>query len=151
MHISRIELINSAIQAKDDNCIEWPYGTNKAGYPHAKLKGKMTYIHFIVCIKRYGNPKPDQKCIRLCESKRCISAKHLRWSVHGPIRRTPYNAKLSSDDINAIRHMWASGDVTQAELASALGVSQPTIANVISGRTYKKNLTDCVSSVRSSI
>jgi DNA-binding XRE family transcriptional regulator len=144
MHISRIELINKAIQAKDDCCIEWPYGTNKAGYPIANIKGKMTYIHIIVCTKRYGNPKSEQKCIRLCDNKRCISAKHLRWSIHKPIRRNgigtnTYNAKLTLDDIKAVRNLWATGDATQAEIATALGVSRQTISNVISGRTYKES------------
>jgi len=50
--------------------------------------------------------------------------------------KTSHRAKLTIHDVRLIRQMAARG-VTQAELASRFHISQPSVCNLLAGRTYK--------------
>ncbi|WP_238538481.1 hypothetical protein [Nitrolancea hollandica] len=45
-------------------------------------------------------------------------------------------AKLTDDDVRAIRRIFASGGITRRDLAKQFGVSNVVIGNILSGKSW---------------
>lgn len=68
-----------------------------------------------------------------------LMLKGATWAAVGePIPRRSGNAHITLDDARAIRGLWESGELTQAELAERFGLCRTAIRNVLAHRTWKE-------------
>jgi hypothetical protein len=140
--------IEEAAQAADDECREWPWGRNHAGYGRLKVSGKTRGTHSIVCAMVNG-PRPDgMQAAHSCGRPACCNGTHLRWDTlegnqadrvgHGTSNRGERNgrAKLSIGQVKEIRFRYAAGGQTHRGLASEYGVSHLVIGQILRGQLW---------------
>lgn len=48
-------------------------------------------------------------------------------------------SKLSLSQVNKIRNEYKSGKISQSKLAKKFGISQPTICDIMKGRTWRRH------------
>ena len=70
----------------------------------------------------------------LCRVRACVNAEHLEAVPHEINAQRGARAKITADDVRAIRN---SPEVSQGEWASRLGVSHATISYARRGITWK--------------
>jgi hypothetical protein len=129
-------------------CFSNGYAAFRVG-PKQKRAHRWAYEHFI-------RPITDDEAVvmHVCDVKRCVNPAHLRlgtplenqrdmtrkgrgrtgdrngWRKHAP--------KLSHALADEIRARYASGGITQAELASEYGVTQTMIGRIARGTAWKR-------------
>jgi len=137
--------------AKTDQCIDWPYLVNEAGYGQVRLDGKMMNAHRAALIIHNGKPELEgahaaHKPIK-CHNRRCVNPRHLRWATPSENMRdraldgtqarlhgTKHGAaKLTEADVVEIRR----AKTPQRKLALEYGVSLSTINGIILGKRWK--------------
>lgn len=133
-----------------DSCWLWQGTVVGSGYGQIRWKGVKVGVHRLAYELTYG-PIPDDLIIRhRCDTRLCCNPNHLEIgtysdnahdrAIRGRNREqrgeANSNAVLSESDVAYIRESYASGAITQRELAQMLGVSQGQIARIVSGRRW---------------
>lgn len=134
-----------------DECVEWPYLVNEAGYGQVRFYGKMMNAHRASLIIHKGGPSSEwlhaAHAPRICHNRRCVNPRHLRWATPTANMRdrdldgtTFYPAgerhgasKLTAENVASIR----SSKRSQKELAEIYGVSKQLISRVIRGERWR--------------
>jgi hypothetical protein len=132
-----------------DDCWLFTRKCNSAGYGHI-ICGKEQLAHRIAWISTYG-AIPDALCVlHKCDNPPCCNPRHLflgtrsenSLDMHQKGRNVILRgskiglAKLTERDIPTIRRLYASGDITQAEIADIYHVHGNTIGKIINGKTW---------------
>lgn len=133
-----------------DECWEWRGGKNKAGYGKVTIDGKKVGAHrlsFMIAHGEHSIPKTHHVC-HSCDNPGCVNPMHL-WlgtdydNVQDMVekRRCRYggdnhNAKLSPEKVKDIRNLFLTGEYTKKCLSRLYEVSQDTISDCISGKTW---------------
>lgn len=126
---------------KSDGCWLWTGSRNHRGYGRFRRNGRVESAHRVSWELRFGPiPKGRQICHR-CDNPPCVNPSHLFLGSHAENmadrnakgRHVALNpsAKLSPEDVAAIRQLYATGKHTQAELATQFGVRQPYISRLV--------------------
>lgn len=139
----------AALSYEEDDCLIWPYWTDRKGYAMFDLNGEHTYVSRAVCERTHGAP-PSKKheAAHSCGNGHlgCISKKHLRWAtrqeneddkiVHGTrmIGSMHGQAKLTEDEVREIRKLASNRPGT--ELAKMFGVSTSAINLILRHKTW---------------
>ncbi|MCC0013822.1 MAG: HNH endonuclease [Rhodobiaceae bacterium] len=142
-----------AVTASDDDCWEWQAATDKRGYGRFSVgtsRNATMLAHRAAFVLSAGF-LPEAVCHR-CDNPRCCNPDHLfagtrndnnkdmtakgrHWSVVCPEKSVKGeahgSAKLTEDDVIAIRREYASGHVSQRALAARYGVSQRTVVKIV--------------------
>ncbi len=131
-------------------CILWAGPVNGKGYGQMGYDYENLMAHR-VSYELFVGPIPEGlHVLHRCDTPGCINPTHLFVGTqsdnvqdmldkgrggdrHGERSGT---AKLSEEQVLAIRTRYAQGDITQAELASEYSVSRPTITVIITGRNW---------------
>ena len=120
-----------------DACFESWRAPGSNGYPGADA-------HQRVCLEFHGpKPRPYDEVRHLCGNKLCIWPPHLAWgsrsenAIDTRDHCTQPNQKLTSDQVNNIRTMYANGGWSHAALAAEFGCSKPNITSILNNRTWK--------------
>jgi hypothetical protein len=142
-----------------DGCWEWQGVRNprSTGYGQLKRNGKTLRAHRIAYEDWYGPIPAGMGVLHRCDNPPCIRPDHLflgtpldnavdrnskgRWTGERfscpPERRRRGeehpNAKLTREQVAAIRHRYAAGDVTYKALADEFGVSKSLVAQLVRG------------------
>lgn len=132
-----------------DQCLIWPYSTDRTGRAQVWFQGKMQYVCRIVCALRNGPPPtPAHVAAHSCENGHigCCNPLHVRWKTvlennmegtrrsGGSLRGQNNNsAKLTYKQVAAIR----KSKEVQTVLASKYGVCRNTIGNIKRGNNWK--------------
>lgn len=131
-----------------DDCIRWPYA-NSSGYGQIIFKGKRQRVNRIICEMVHGPaPTSEHFATHSCGkgAEGCCSPQHLRWGTqkenmadakeHGTLctGERLWMSKLTEDAVRQIRAM--KGVLTQDEVASRFGISQPTVSQIQSGKIW---------------
>lgn len=128
-----------------DECLNWPFGKNKAGYGRVTLRGAPTsLVHVLVCGAKHGDrPTPDHEVAHNCGNPSCCNYRHLRWATrsennldrraHGTSQdgERHYGCKLTDAQVEKIRAIGKS--VPGKELAKQFDVAKSTISQILSG------------------
>lgn len=123
------------------DCHLWT-GCTSAGYGDISLDGRMVLAHRVAWFLETGE-WPDPCALHRCDNPSCVNPAHLFEGTHadnsadkvakgrGDAPRGERNgsAKLTTSAVAEIRALYPG--VTQRELASAYGVSQPAISRVL--------------------
>lgn len=67
-----------------DDCLKWPYATDKDGYGLGELGGKIRRAHRYVCTLVNGDPPtPKHEAAHSCGNGHlgCVNPRHLRWAT----------------------------------------------------------------------
>lgn len=137
-------------------CWEWTARLDRYGYGKFAIGGKSQKAHRISFMVTYG-PIPDGMLVcHSCDNRKCVNPDHLfkgtpldntkdmiakglqKFGVSLTARRGERNgnAKLTSDDIQAIRGQYATGDTTHKKIASRYGVNRQTVGRIIRGEYW---------------
>lgn len=132
---TRLDQLLSALSLERDDCIIWPFGCSKAGYPMVWDGEKMVYGHSEICRRAHGPRPPGTESAHSCGNRSCINKRHLRWATpkancadkekHGTNTRPDcrgelnWAAKLSEIDVRAIRE----SDLSSRQIAPLYGIT----------------------------
>jgi hypothetical protein len=126
------------------------HGLHKFGYPMVNLwknnKGKMFTVHRLLAIAFIPNPDDLPEVAHIDHDTSNCTKENLKWATHKsniadsqvenryePQRKA--KAKLTLDQVNEIRKL--SSDVSNTALGAMFGVCQPTISNILCGKTWR--------------
>ncbi len=135
---------------KSDNCWLWSGKPNNDGYGIIILrKGISERAHRFSWIVHYG-AIPKGMCVcHHCDNPACARPDHLYLGTIGDNNRDRSrkhrsamgervpSAKLTIDDVRAIRATYAKGTVSMRELARRFGCLHPTISHIVNGRSWR--------------
>lgn len=127
-----------------DECVDWPYARTSAGYGAITVAGKQESTHVLACVRRHGQPPTDQhEVAHSCHNRLCMNARHLRWATRaenagdrladGSLRRGERcpTSRLTAAQVVEIRLLYASGTVTQRQVAKMYGIAQTTVSGIV--------------------
>lgn len=136
-------------------CLIWPFCRQPTGYGAFGYtengKREMPYAHRYMCELVNGPPPtPTHEAAHSCGNGKggCVHPKHLSWKTisennldcraHGTHVRCPTGnrGKLTDAQVAEIRSL--AGTMTQAAMAARFSVSQPTIRDILTGRSRSK-------------
>jgi len=146
-----------------DLCWEWQGATTSSGYGNLSWHGLHVQAHRVAYsltnggisletgFRMEGKAKRYKRFVlHTCDNRLCCNPKHLflgsmRTNLLDAYKKgrkqqpqsQHVNAKLTPEDILAIRSEYDAGGVRQVDLASRYGVSQRAISLVVRRETYK--------------
>lgn len=134
----------------------WEYNNERCGKMHAPVtfKGVHTHAHRISWELHHGKIPKGKFILHNCDNGICVNPAHLRIgtqkeNMHDmfsrgrgykfPVRKGEQHgmAKISEEDVREIRKSYASGDVSQWDLARKYKIGQTQIGRIIKKEVWK--------------
>lgn len=122
-------------------CVEWPRARSKGGYGQICVARKVLYVHRLAFIEDNGR-EPRGEVRHTCDNPPCFNPAHLiegthRQNAHDMLRRLRQpRRKLDWGLAGEIRRLYATGGVSQRQLARDFGVSQRLVCGVVNGKSW---------------
>lgn len=145
-----IALIRALIADAPPTCVTWPLFRDENGYGRLGYLGKQWWAHTLVCTLVNGDrPTPDHEATHSCGNGKegCYNPRHLTWGTrtrnqldrkfHGTKAKGykgSHRQKLTQADVDFIRSQ--KGLMTQRALAEKFGVTDATIRDIYSGKSW---------------
>lgn len=133
-----------------DDCWQWQGSLDRKGYGVIKVgKGKIARAHRVSWILAYGDIDDTLFIMHSCDNPGCVNPAHMSLGtcadnlkdmrdkgrhVHGETH--PFS-KLTAAQVTLIRTEYASGNITQQELAAKYGVGPKHISRIVTYRRWK--------------
>jgi len=140
------------IDDQTDECMIWPYSTSR-GYGQLRMgsRGQVT-VTILACEHRWGPmPYPRMEAAHepvTCHNPRCWNPRHLSWKTRqqnmadmrldgtSTIGERDSMAKLTEAIVQEIREMYASGGITQRELAKRYGITPSNVSCIVRRKSW---------------
>lgn len=140
-----------------EHCWEWQSYCRPAGYGQLTRRGAVRPAHRVSWELAHG-PIPDGLFVcHHCDNPPCVNPAHLfvgtprdnftdmvikgreRFHLreHPALGETNQNAKLTTEQVVAMRDEYAAGGVTQKQLAARYGISPALASFVVAGRAWQ--------------
>ena len=135
-------------------CWEWMAAKQHDGYGVLGNEvGSQTGAHRIAWQLCRGSISLGMCVCHHCDNPGCVNPSHLFLGTHADNMHDMFakgrriaahgeqagSAKLTAEQVRAIRREYASGIVTQAALGKRYGVSQPSISLIISKKHWRES------------
>lgn len=130
-------------------CLHWPYGKLKSGYPALRYEGRTITASRLMCMLVHGQPPTRRhQAAHSCGNGHggCVNPTHLSWKtplenhadkvVHGTTLRgekSP-NVKLSRDQVREIERL--VGTMSDRQIGARFGVSGGTVRRIRIGEHW---------------
>lgn len=146
--------------AQGPDCWRWIGYIAKTGYGMIGVNGRAVYAHRVAYELEFGPIPIGMDLHHVCRNRWCVNPAHLvpvtrlahrrrhmspeppgprprRYPLRGrAVGERHHRAKLTADDVRAIRARYAAGERTQVQLAAEYGVRQTTISMIILRRVW---------------
>lgn len=121
----------------------WQGAKTENGYAHIRIGGKDILAHrYVAFTVANRQPKSTLVAMHICDVPLCINPEHLVIGSRSANNYDAYNkgrkrgqdhtlAKLTSEDVVQMRHMYATGNYSQGQLAIRFGVGQSTASRIV--------------------
>ena len=140
---------------RSGNCWEWKGSILLCGYGQFRFMGKMAKAHRVAWILLVGEIPDGLLVLHHCDNRSCVNPDHLFLGTYSDNMQDAYakdrmvipdtsgenngRAKLTWNDVNTIRELYATGEFFQRELGERYGVKQRTISNIITEQNWKED------------
>lgn len=137
------------VSHRGSECLRWPYGKLKSGYPALRYEGRTITASRLMCMFAHGQPPTSRhQAAHSCGNGNggCVNPAHLSWKTplenhadkvrHGTTlkgEKSP-NAKLTLDQVNEIKRL--VGTMSDREIGKKYGVSGGTVRRVRIGEHW---------------
>lgn len=142
-------------QGPQGECWEWQGSRVPDGYGQFWLNGSMVGAHRAALLVTLGSLTEGLEVLHSCDNRPCCNPAHLSEGTHqdnlgdaatkgrmaGTRGRTGEKStmgKLTDEQADEARRLYATGDYTQASLAERFGVHQTNIGKVVRGEAYNR-------------
>lgn len=147
--VTKAYMENVVIPYKGDDCLRWPFATNKGWAKISKSEHHSGNLCRYVCSVVHGPPPtPEHHAAHSCGNgdEGCCTPNHLSWKtatenaadklIHGtsPRGENCGTAKLTAEQVIEIRSLL--GKEFQREIAKRYGVSQGLISRIAVGKAW---------------
>jgi hypothetical protein len=125
-----------------DGCWPWTASTTGFGYGQFGAQGKVLGAHRVAYYLGYGVWPETARLI--CGNPACCNPRHISDPTEPnrapPVRTVDMHpqSRHTDDEVRHIRELYATGKVTQAQLAARYGVTKEWIGQVVRGERRKK-------------
>ncbi len=132
------------------SCLVWPFNRIKNGYGMLRYKGRSSYAHRVMCEMVHGQqPSSRHEAAHLCGNGHlgCVNPNHLAWKtrsenhldkrIHGTVPNNDWGSRGKLHPVQVAEIRALKGRMNQEQLARKFNISQPTIRDILSGRTHK--------------
>ncbi len=122
----------------------------KTGYCQMSISNTQHYAHRLSFLIKNGFIDPDLFVIHSCDNKRCVNPAHLSQGTlqengrqaleRDRVKRGEHHgmAKLLETDVQQIRNLYASGGMTQREIAEEFGVRDPQVCRIVNFQSRRR-------------
>lgn len=130
-------------------CWVWNGSRATSGHGRAWSRGRLDGAHRVAFVLAFGTVSAGLQVLHRCDHPPCVRPDHL-WlgdnaanvadreaKGRGQCGVKHWLAKLSDDGVRRIRERYATGAVTQKQIAAGLGVSRECIQAVLAGDAWK--------------
>lgn len=138
---------------KTEGCWIWPT-LNRAGYGKFQVCGKLLLAHRVAWQLSNGDADLDPHAMicHHCDNPACVRPDHLflgdaranaadreaKGRSASRVGEKNGRAKLTWEQVNAIRELALLQDVSASVLAARFGVSKGTVTDIVSGRHWNE-------------
>jgi len=115
-------------------CIEYDGYIAPSGYGQVGTRKYGTrYAHVVAWMKEYGYRPESLDLDHLCRNRACVNVKHLEPVTRAENLRRGISgrSKITREQAEEIRKLYATDKYYQQELADTYGVNQQTISKII--------------------
>lgn len=139
--------LEEAIKTEVDECLNWPFASNRGGYGVIRIDGKTAIVSEIVCSRVHG---PDLSgtldAAHSCNNRICANKAHISWKTRTDNMADAIEADtwhhgesvkwsvLKEGDVRQIRALL--GAMKHKEIAALFGVKRETITAISIGRSW---------------
>jgi hypothetical protein len=121
---------------QDDGCWRWNGTKTPGGYGLVRSGKLMIYAHRDTYSRAFGSiPEGMDLDHAVCQNPSCVNPDHLEAVTRAENVRRGRAAKLTADDVTAIRHA-ASNGISQIALARQYGVAPCTVGRAVARSTW---------------
>lgn len=131
-----------------EGCWAWKGGKHRQGYGQIRANGKQDKAHRVSWALHFGLVPEGMCVLHSCDNPECTRPDHLWLGTHrdnmldmcakgrhGKLGSVGLR-RLTEEQVADARARYAVGSVSQRQLASELGVSQPAVFAMLKRRNY---------------
>lgn len=126
-------------------CWETHMAKDSCGYGWVGHKGKMHRTHRLVYSALMGRIDEDMNVMHRCDNPSCIRPKHLKAGTQQDNvrdmadkgRHVGYR-KLTEEEVQWIRDVYADGEYTQPELEAMFNLSEGHVSRIVNRKTWRQ-------------
>lgn len=135
------------------NCWEWQAYIMPCGYGQfGWLNNKIWLTHRLSWVFANGEISNEICVLHKCDNRKCVNPNHLFLGTRldnakDMVSKDRQNKapklnlrKLTIQQANEIRELYAKGGIGTRALANQFGVSKPIICDIINGKRYKEGI-----------